>query len=89
MDVINKHVPLKRKYITANHAEYMDKELREAIMKCSKLRNDYLKHRSEENRLAYKKQRHFCVTLLRKKKHYFNNVDLNLVRDNKMLWKTI
>ena len=89
MDVINTHVPLKRKNITANHAQYMDKELREAIMKCSKLRNDYLKHRSEENRLAYKKPRHFCVTLLRKKKHYFNNVDLNLVRDNKMLWKTI
>ena len=32
------------------------------IMKRSKLRNDYLKHRSEENKLAYKKQRNFCVT---------------------------
>ena len=90
MDAINKHAPLKRKYIRANHAEYMDKELSQAIMKCSKLRNDYLKHRSDENRLAYKKQRNFCVTLLRKKKaDYFNNLDLNLVRDNKMFWKTI
>ena len=26
MNVINKHASLKRKYITANHAEYMDKE---------------------------------------------------------------
>ena len=68
MDAINKHAPLKRKYIRANHAEYMDKELRQAIMKRSKLRNYYLKHRSEENRLAYKKQRNFGVTLLRKKK---------------------
>ena len=66
----------------------MDKEFSQAIMKGSKLRNDYLKHRSEENRLAYKKQRNFCVTLLRKKKaDYFNNLDLNLVRDNKILWK--
>ena len=55
MDVINKHVPLKRKYIRVSHAEYMDKELSKAIMKRSKLRNDYLKHSSEENRLAYKK----------------------------------
>ena len=55
MDAINKHAPLKRKYIRANHAEYMDKELSQAIMKCSKLRNDYSRHRSEENRLAYKK----------------------------------
>ena len=59
-------------------------------MKRSKLRNDYLKQRIQENRLAYKKQRNFCVTLLRKKKaDYFNNLDLNLVRDNKMFWKTI
>ena len=59
-------------------------------MKRSKLRNNYLKHRNEENRLAYKKQRNFCFTLLRKKKaDYFNNLDLNLVRDNKMFWKTI
>ena len=68
MDAINKHAPLKRKYIRANHAEYMDKELSQATVKRSKLRNDYLKHRSDENRLVYKKQRNFCVTLLRKRK---------------------
>ena len=90
MDVINKHAPLKRKYIRGNHAKYMDKELSQAIIKRSKLWNDYLKHRSEENRLAYKKQQIFCVTLLRKKKaDYFNNLDLNLVRVNKMFRKTI
>ena len=90
MDIINKHAPLKRKYIREYHAEYMDKELGQAIMKCSKLWNDYLKHGSEEIRLAYKKQPNFCVTLLRKQKaDYFNNLDLNLVRDNKTFWKTI
>ena len=90
MDAINKHAPLKRKYIRENHAEYMDKELSQAIMKSSKLWNDYVKDRSEENRLAYKKQHNFGVTLLSKKKAgYFNNLDLNLLRDNKMFWKTI
>ena len=68
MDVINKYAPLKKKYIRANHAEYMGKELSQAVMKRSKLRNDYLKDRSKENRLAYKKQLNFCVTLQRKKK---------------------
>ena len=68
----------------------MNKELRQAIMKRSKPRNDHLKHRSEENRLAYRKQCNFYVTLLRKKKaDYFNNLDLKLVRDNKMFWKTV
>ena len=68
MDVVKEHAPLKRNYISANHAEYIDKELSQAIMKRSKLRNVFLKHRIEVDRLAYKKQRNFCDTLLRKKK---------------------
>ena len=61
----------------------MDKELSQAIMKRSRL-NVYLNHRSEENRLAYKKQPNFCVILLRKKEAYcFNNLDLNLDQDKK------
>ena len=71
MHAINKHTPLKRKYIRANHAEYMDKELSQAIMKRSKLRNDYLKHRSEENRFAYKKQRNFCYFTKEEKSRFF------------------
>ena len=62
MDVVNKNAPLKRKYIRENHAEYMDKELIQAIMKRLKLQNVYLKPRSEENRLSSKKQRNFSVT---------------------------
>ena len=49
----------------------MDKKLSQAIMKCSKLRNDYLKHISEENRLVYKTQRNFRVTLLGEKSRLF------------------
>ena len=45
MDAINKHGPLKRKYLRANHVGYMDKELSQAIMKRSKLQNDYLKQK--------------------------------------------
>ena len=61
MDVINIHVPLKRKYIRANHVDCIDKELSQTIKKQSKLRNDYLKYRSDKNRSTYKKQRNFCV----------------------------
>ena len=41
LDVVNKHAPFKSKYTRANHAEYMGKELSQAGMKHSKLRNDY------------------------------------------------
>ena len=75
MDVLNKYSPLKRKYIKASYAEYMDKELTQVKMKRSRLWNVYLKHRSKENRSAYKKEHTFCVTLLRKKKpDHFNNL---------------
>ena len=50
-------------------------------MKGSKLQNDYLKHRSEENRLTYKKQHIFFITFLMKKKaDYLNKLDPNLVK---------
>ena len=61
----------EKEVIRTKHAEYMDKKLSQAIMKCSKLRNDYLKHISEENRLVYKTQRHFRVTLLGEKSRLF------------------
>ena len=71
-------------YLRANHAEYTENELSQAITNRLKLQNVYLKQH-----LKYKKQRNLCVTLLRKKKaKYFNDLELNLVRDNKMFWKT-
>ena len=36
--IFNKHVPIKRKYVRANEAPFMTKELHRATMKRSKLR---------------------------------------------------
>ena len=56
----------------------------------SKLRNKFLKSRSNKNREAYKKQRDFCVSLLRQnKKDCFENLDIKSVTDNKMSWKAV
>ena len=46
----------------------MDKELNQAIMVRSKLRNKYLKSKSETDKQRYNKQRNYCVKLLRLKK---------------------
>ena len=46
----------------------MDKEPNKAIMIRSKLRNKFLKHKIEENRFAYGKQRNYCVKFLKPKK---------------------
>ena len=68
----------------------MTKELRKAIMKRSQLKNRYNKNHNYENWYLYKKQRNFCVSLLRKtKRNYFKNVKTQDIKDNKKFWKTI
>ena len=42
----------------------MDKELNQAIMVRSKLRNKYLKSKSEADEQRYNRQRNHCVKLL-------------------------
>ena len=46
----------------------MDKELNQAVIVRSKLRNKFLKLKNEENRPAFAKQRNYCVKLLQLKK---------------------
>ena len=60
---LNIHAPMKKKYLRANNAPYMNRALCKAIMVWSKLRNSIVN--SIESRDAYKKQRNFCVSLLR------------------------
>ena len=59
-------------------------------MQRSKLRNLYLKVRSDENRIRYKKQRNICVSLLRKaKRNHFEDLSIVDVTDNKKFWKRV
>ena len=53
LHLLGKHAPVKKRYIRANQKNFTDKELNEAIMVRSKLRNKFLKLKTEENRLAY------------------------------------
>ena len=57
---LNEHAPMKKKYIRANNVPFMNKELRKAIMTRSRLRNRYLKLKTNRPREVYKKQRNYC-----------------------------
>ena len=68
----------------------MSKELRKNIMLRSKLKNSFNKDRSYENWCKYKRQRNFCVNLLRKtKRNFFKNVNEKKISDNRTFWKEI
>ena len=59
-------------------------------MQRSKLRNIFLKKRSEENRNNYAKQRNLCVTLQRKSKREFSgNLNEKKLCDNKKFWGVV
>ena len=56
----------------------------------SRLRNRFLKNKSEENRKLLSKQRNKCVSLLRKsKKDYFTKLNEKNITDKKSFWKTV
>ena len=69
---------------------FINKTLSKEIMKRTKLRNKFLKDRTEENRSRYASQRNYCVSLLKKtKKEYFGNLNEKNVCDNKTFCKTV
>ena len=90
MEVLDKHAPMKEKYICDNNGQFMNKILSKAIMNRSQLRNKFLKHPDVTNRVNYTKQRNYCVNILkREKKKYYNTLNIENIVDNKTFWKTI
>ena len=49
LDFLNKHAPLKKKIVRANHAPYITKTLRKAIMKRSYLEKVYFKKKTPDS----------------------------------------
>ena len=50
----------------------------------------FLKHKSDENRKPFCKQRNKCVSLWPKsKKYYFPKLNEKNITDNKIFWKTV
>ena len=88
LEVVNVHAPLKTKIVRGNDAPFVDKQLRKAIYTRTRLKNKKQKNPSKENKMAYKKQRHFCVSLRRKcMKNYLKKLMEKGLTTNKSFWK--
>ena len=89
-NLVDRHVPLKKKMQRGNHAPFISKEMRKAIYTQSRLRNKFCKNPSEENETKLKRQRNLCVSLGRKAiKQYFSNIISKGTATNKEFWKTM
>ena len=60
-EVLNKHAPLKTKYIRENNSPFMTKQLRKMIMNRSLCKNAYFKNKTVANWEKYRKLRNDCV----------------------------
>ena len=90
LKILDKYAPMKKKYLRANHATFMAKEVRKVIMIKSKLRNKFLKDKNEQSKHDYRKQHNLCAALVRRaKQQYFSSSDLTLIADYKKFRKTV
>ena len=90
MRVLNSHAPNKQRVVRGNNQPFMNKTLSKAFMHRSKLKNRYNNSPTETNKIKYKKQRNFCVSLLDREKNIdYNNLDLKIFDDNIKFWQNI
>ena len=68
----------------------MTKALSKSIMEKTRIRNNFSKKPIVANKLAYTKQRNFCVSLLRKvKREYFANLNEKNISDDRKFWHPV
>ena len=88
--MLNKHPPLKKKFLRANHAPYITKTLKKAIKCRSQLETKYLKTKTQTDLKLYKKYEKFCSKLYkRERRKYYESLDMKNVLDSKEFWKTM
>ena len=89
LNTLDKHAPLKKKTIRANHAPYMTKTLKSAIMKRTQLANKYHNTRRDIDYSNFRRQKNYVDRLYKKeKKSFVNNLSMGDLTDNKKFWNT-
>ena len=90
LHTLGKMAPIKQKHVRGNQSPLMNQDIHKAIMTRTKLRNRFLKEPTPMNRLAYKKQRNYCVSLMREnKKQNYGSLNANFISDNKNFWRLV
>ena len=85
VNVLDAHAPRKTKVPRGNQKPHVDKNLRKAIMKRSKLKNKANRTKLQDHIAKYKTQRNLVVKLNRHSKlHYFDNMEIS--KNSKPFW---
>uniref|UniRef100_A0A7M5X3F0 Reverse transcriptase domain-containing protein n=1 Tax=Clytia hemisphaerica TaxID=252671 RepID=A0A7M5X3F0_9CNID len=85
-NIVNRHAPLKTKFLRANNKPHVTKDLRKAIMIRSHLKAVAIKSKQPEDKAIYNRQRNLVVQLNKKaKKLFFSKNNQN----SKHFWDAI
>ena len=95
--MLNKHAPLRKKFLRVNHAPYITKTLRETILHRSQLETKYLKTKTQTDFKLYKKHKNLVsYTKLyksklykRERRKYYEPLDMKNASGSKEFWKTM
>ena len=89
-NVVDKHAPIKTKFLRGNNALFMNPELKKAMYTRARLKRRLNKHPSKKNEVAFKKQRNHCVALRKKAiKNHFKRVTSNGLMSNTAFWDLV
>ena len=90
LSTLNLHAPLKKKIIRGNHAPYMNRQLRKAMMKRQELQTKYYRTKAIQDFEVFKRHRNYVSSLNKKvKEEYYHNLDDKVLLDRKKLCKYI
>ncbi|MEO0684268.1 MAG: hypothetical protein AAFY76_04240 [Cyanobacteria bacterium J06649_11] len=87
--VLDKHAPMKSKCTRGNEKPHMNKCLKKAIMKRTRLWNKYCKSKSSTDLDAYRVQRNLITKMNKKAKYdHFSRTIEAFKNDSKAFWKS-
>ena len=89
LQLLNQHVTQKIKYVWGNQMPFHDKKTlwrNEEV----RLRYNFMRNRTEKNKIVYDRQRNYSVSLLRKsKRKYYENANIKNLTDHKLFWEAV
>ena len=89
LNLVSSQALFKKRMVRGNQRVFMNKEIHNAKMVRSRLRNKFVKEKTAFSREAYNKQRKYCIQLIRKSTiKYFGNLNVKNITENKKFWKT-
>ena len=80
-NVLQKYAPIKKRYVRADQPSFMNSKIHKEEMRRTRLRNKFIDSKTDADRIAYNKQRNYCVSLIRKeKKAYYSNLNIRDIK---------